>query len=477
MPPTPPANSSRARMVLLEQQRRDNNDSPTLGSKHRISDAPQLRPTPLKLRKKKFVASNRPPTTLSPIFGPDPVPNIVQEKEDDTLPPQPATGPTPEKSVPFPAASLSLPSVSPSPEPVSPFTHFPDVEDQDSNKATSECSSPVKSTCSRTSQWLDGDGKIDRKKLSMYLSGVLDPSFEIIGESLNQSLLPPDYPKSPLREHDGARGNKSWRFSHVFNDTRHSYRPASAHVDTPPIPKTYCRCPAGVVICQCYSSQEFEHFRRGQDHKANPSVSSTTCFLSVPRARFRSTLGDLEEADTPSSPPALMYDSDESEEFDWSLPNSPTFDERRLQYQQTPTPLPRQSSMWRPPVPSFSLPFSNGKQIRPRFYQDRNSALPGEEQTSPSSTIPTLASISTVSTFTFDFGGQDDETEYDPFDDISQPGEIKTWEPIRKAKPTLVHCRGPSPQSIKYGYDNRSKTPSGGAYSSTQDGRYGTIYV
>ncbi|EHY60514.1 hypothetical protein HRR83_000272 [Exophiala dermatitidis] len=425
MPPTPP-NRPRARAVRQDHQRTAGEDLNSARSHQRHSDGPSLKPAPLRFRKKR-------PTSIQP-----PVPTTskyVPENDYASVAPSSPTIPWPqlvldehEEQWPLQPPSCSL---APS-------------------QRTSSC---------RSSQFLGPEGELDRKKLSVYLSGVLDTSFRVDVDSVDDTPLPLDHAE---------------RVSYASNDWRASYQ--SDPFSTANIAD--CQCPPGVVICRCCSSPEFEHFRRGHGgHKPKPSISSTTCFLAVPRARFRSTLVDVEEVDTPSSPPPLMYDSEDSEELDWSLPNSPTFEDRRQHYQQTPTPAPRprEPHTARPPVPSFSLPFSRGRQIRPKFHDDRNS-MPWE-QPSPSSTIPTLASISTVSTFTFDFGDEDDQTEYDPFDDHSDVSEIRTWEPIQKAKPVLVHCKGPSPISIKYGHDYHYKTRDAGYYSSTDTFGYATLSV
>ncbi|EXJ92804.1 hypothetical protein A1O3_01358 [Capronia epimyces CBS 606.96] len=446
MPPTPPTKRPRARALLTDQPRLAVNSTTGTGSQHRNSDCPTLRPAPLKLRKKRPF-SNQPPAPAAPSIES----NAGLAFQSATPSPIPQWEPS-SPTAPDPASSAwPLPV----PEPRSQEGVGSDTEDQRRLEPVARTPVSSKRASCRTSLFLDGDGQVDRKKLSMYLSGVLDPSFKVAVDSTEQTPLPFDFAE---------------RVSYASNEWRESFRPdAFSKGDV-----VNCQCPPGVVMCQCYSSPEFEHFRRGQgEHKANPSISSTTCFLSVPRARFRSTLVDVTEVDTPSSPPPLMYDSEDSDEFDWSLPNSPTFQRRQLQYQQTPTPAARQPPTKRPPVPSFSLPFSHGKQIRPKFHVDRTS-MPWE-QPSPSSSIPTLASISTISTFTFDFRDDDDETDYDPFDDGSDVSEIRTWEPIQKAKPVLIHCKGPSPQSIKYGHDFRYRTRTAGSYSSDDTFGYATV--
>lgn len=456
MPPTPPAKRPRARALVNGQQRALADGLENAGPQHRNSEGLSLLPAPLKLRKKR-PTSEQPPATDATLHFDS---RKRAEEHADLKPRSAATAPLLQRRFPLTAP------------PCPPFTwslREPEVSSHEGQGLERQGQKPVdpvtrsaassKRSSYRSSQFLDGEGQLDRKKLSVYLSGVLDTTFNVDVDPVEQTPLPSDYAQ---------------RVSYASNEWRAPIRSDAFSKGN----VMSCRCPPGVVMCQCYSSPEFEHFRRGHgEHKANPSISSTTCFLSVPRARFRSNLVDVEEADTPSSPPPLMYDSEESsDEFDWSLPNSPTFQERDMHYQQTPTPAPRQPPTTRPPIPSFSLPFSRGRQIRPQFQADRNS-MPWE-QPSPSSSIPTLASISTVSTFTFDFRDDDDVTEYDPFGDGSDVSEIRTWEPIQKAKPVLVHCKGPSPQSIKYGLDYRyNKTRAAGSYSSTDTFGYATVSV
>ncbi|KAK6379645.1 hypothetical protein LTS17_005717 [Exophiala oligosperma] len=477
-------------------------DSTEPGSKHRLSDVQRLRPPPLKLRKKKLIEANQPYTTSSPLLGLEqslPSPTELDEE------------PFPHFATDYEAPSQGThlgvppPSVRASSVLVPEYNIVVDAPPEDREPAIEEETAAqndvlAKRSSYRKSQWLDGQGELDRKRLSMYLSGVLDPSFEVVEDSSYLTPLPHDARASILQHENQAFDNasypasfsmrNSWRFSALSNASHNSHRPTPIQIRDDASAKD-CHCPPGVIICKCCSSPEFERFRRvHSEHKSNPSVSSTTCFLSIPRARFRSNLGEVEEMDTPSTPPGLMYDSEDSDEFDWSLPNSPTFQERALHYQDTPTPAPRQPPTTRPPVPSFSLPFSHGKQIRPHFHVDR-AAQPSpraamqqrQQHPSPSSTIPTLASISTVSTFTFDFCGDDNDdnqTEYDLFDSVTEISEIRTFEPVQKAKPVLVHCRGPSPQSIKYGHHHhhlRHKVADSDDSFSSNGNNWGTGYA
>ncbi|KIW17143.1 hypothetical protein PV08_04334 [Exophiala spinifera] len=503
MPPTPPVNRPNiARMILSEQQRTVAMDGPEPSLKHRLSDVQRLRPPPLKLRKKKPTESSLPPsTTSSPLVGfelPLPSPSDVDE---EPLPLFTTGYDAPSQGthlgVPAPSARASSVLV---PEynivvDGPPEERGPAIGEEQPSAQTGALS---KRTSYRKSQWLDGQGELDRKRLSMYLSGVLDPSFEVVEESAYLTPLPHNARASILQHENQALDDasyatsfslrSSWRFSALSNASHNSRRPAPIQIRDDASAKD-CHCPPGVIICKCCSSPEFERFRRvHSEHKSNPSVSSTTCFLSIPRARFRSNLGEVDEMDTPSTPPGLMYDSEDSDEFDWSLPNSPTFHERTLHYQDTPTPAPRQPPKTRGPVPSFSLPFSHGKQIRPQFHVDRTQSSSPRTSQHPSSTstVPTLASISTVSTFTFDFCRNDDDeednqTEYDLSDEVTEISEIRTFKPVQKAKPVLVHCRGPSPQSIKYGQHRlRHKVAdSDDSFSSTENWGtgYATIYV
>lgn len=452
MPPTPPANKPRARAVVSDPQRMVDDDSTVLGSKQTDSNLPQLRPAPLRLRKKKLVGANHPSTTASPRIGSNHVrtPSRSHRRpfshvENVAVAPRPETSFTvPEYPPDNPVQGFATSTV--------PRIPCLEVQEPKPTESTANNIAHIKKPSYRASQWLDRNGQIDRKKLSVYLNRALDTSFDVVEDPLQSPLLL-NHARWSTQKHSGSVETEPYRLSYMS--------------DCVPVPEITCRCPPGAVICHCHSSQEFEDFRRRHaEHKPNPSISSTTCFLSVPRARFQSTLVNVQEVDTPSSPPDLMYDSEDSDEFDWSLPNSPTIDERQLRYQQTPTPLPREPNTGRPSIPSFSLPFSHGKQIRSRLQYDRDSGMSWGQQTSPSSTIPTLASISTISTFTFEFGGDDDVTEYDPFEQSCGYSEIRTWEPIQKAKPILVHCRGPSPQSIKYGQLAQHRTPGLGSPSS-----------
>lgn len=473
MPPTPPVNRSHARMILSEEQRNPVHDNPRFGSKQTDSEVPHLRPPPLKLRKKKLVEANQPYTTSSPLSWieqnqpaahrdhVDPIPQLLVEDvavNQDTLAPHPPASSARASSVLVPEFNLTV-------------QRPPESRDQPPIQADDPDALQAKRLSYRRSQWLDVEGQLDRKKLSIYLSDILDPSFKVIDESEYLTPLPSDA-RSSIRERESHLARESWRFSFFSEDRRQSHR--GSKIETQSLKD--CGCPSGAIICHCSSSPEFERFRRvHSDHKPNPSVSSTKCLLSIPRARFRSNLNDVEEMDSPSTPPGLSYDSEDTDESDWSMPNSPTFQERRYHHQETPTPAPRQPPMPRAPVPSFSLPFSHGRQIRPRFHID--SAHYSDQQSSPTSTVPTLSSISTVSTFTFDFGA-DDETEYDPFDDNSELTEIRTFEPVQKAKPILIHCKGPSPQSIKYGHYRRHRVTKSGSISSLEKGYgYATVYV
>ncbi|KIV85867.1 hypothetical protein PV11_01520 [Exophiala sideris] len=490
MPPTPPVNRSHAKMILSEQQRNTVPDIPRSGSKQRDSEVPHLRPPPLKLRKKKLVEAkpyttssplswielDEPVTPVTPTYHVDPIPQLLVEDvvvDQDTLAPHPTASSARASSVLVPEFSINV-QQHPEPELLAPI----EASEQDAFRS--------KRSSYRKSQWLDVQGELDRKKLSVYLSDILDPSFNIEDQSEYLTPLPLDA-RSSIRERESRLTRDSWKFSFFSGDDRgQSHR--GSKIEENPVED--CSCPAGAIICHCSSSPEFERFRRVHaDHKPNPSVSSTKCLLSIPRARFRSNLNDVEEMDTPSTPPGLSYDSEETDESDWSLPNSPTFQERRYLNQQTPTPAPRQPlttavprnpPLPRAPVPSFSLPFSHGRQIRPRFHADGDQYE--SQQSSPTSSIPTLASISTVSTFTFDFGA-DDETEYDTFDENSEMTEIRTFEPVQKAKPILIHCKGPSPQSIKYGHYRdghyrRHRVTKSGSISSLEKGYgYATVYV
>ncbi|KEF59363.1 uncharacterized protein A1O9_04207 [Exophiala aquamarina CBS 119918] len=430
MPPTPPADKQRVMRLLREQQQIANENVP----KHLLAPAgqappppipAQLRPAPLKLRKKRPAQLNHthPRPTLR-VINPDP-----QSSESSTSWP-------------------TLP-----------------VQDNWPAPKDAEYQPPLKRRSHRASQWLGPNGQVDRKKLSVYLSKVLDSSFQNDQPYVRPSALP-----TPVSED-----------SIIASKQRQPRYPGSCHV------QAQCACPPGVALCHSCSSEEFEQFRRRQiEHKSNPSVSSTKCIMSVPRARFRGTLADVVEPEPPSSPPELMYDSEESEESDWSSPTiSSDTNTSAPSVPVTPTPaprknaVPRQNAVSRPNVPSFSLPFTHGRQITPRIVRDSTNCMSGDPfASSPASTVPTLASISTISTFAFDFSEKDDETEYDPFEQGSELSEIRTYQPIQKAKPLLVHCRGPSPQSIKYGhaYSYRSNR-SPRSYQVSEDSGYSTFRI
>ena len=488
MPPTPPANKQRMRRLLREQQQIANERLPThplvqAGQPPPPPPSPspppipaQLRPAPLRLRKKRIANLNHthPRPTLK-VVNPDPplpehsVPCPPTRKHHDNVR-KPRLGARTDGVPPTPACSPALRNDFPPPPPALP------VVDEWLAQKEAESQPPPKRRSHRPIQWLGPNGQVDRKKLSIYLSKVLDSSFEVIDVPDRNDLL-----SSPTLLSPRLGNTNHW--GKCENDQPRARRPAlatqrsedsiiscesekprfagSCHV------RIQCKCPPGVALCHSCSSEEFEKFRRRQtEHKTNPSVSSTKCIMSVPRARFRGTLAGVEEPEAPSSPPALIYDSEESEESDWS---SPTISSDPSAYvpplHATPTPAPRGTAMARPnavsrpSVPSFSLPFTHGRQITPRIVRDSSNYMSGNcLSSSPTSTVPTLASISTISTFAFDFSEKDDETEYDPFDHASELTEIRTYEPIQKARPVLVHCRGPSPHSIKYGttYSHRS---------------------
>lgn len=464
MPPTPPANKSRARVPSNGQHNQQN-----VPPRHRRSELLQLLPAPLKVRKKNHAADNHisaPEAAWINGFDRVHTPTLDQRRPfSDPLEAQgmtlaSATAPVNDRRAFRASKATSLSS-----------------RDQQASPRTSivHSSSSIKPPSSRSSLWWDPNGQVDRKKLSVYLSQVLDSSFDPVEDPNDQTLMSPSFANQVFDRREGAYGSAGYRYSYFSDDMHYCLSPESEHGgEYPTITTVSCSCPPGTVICQCHSSPEFERFRKSKaEHKPQPSISSTTCYLSVPRARFHSTLGDVHEVDTPASPPELMYDSEDSEGSDWSLPNSPTVGktERDL-HLQTPTPAPRARvpNTYRPAVPSFSLPFSHGRQIRPRLQHDRrHTGMPWEQQdASPTSTIPTLASISTISTFTFDFGDNDNATEYDPFEEGSVMTEIRTWEPIHKAKPVLVHLPGPSPQSSKYVRVHRYKKSHVGAAPSEQ---------
>lgn len=483
MPPTPPMNKQRGTRLLRDQQQIAKEKLPshqfTTSSQKQQTTPAQLRPAPLKLRKKRPAELNhtQPRPTLR-VINPDP------QSPDNSVPCSPTRGyhdgdltqtalartvvvpPTPVCSPTFgDELQYSWPAIT--------------VEDEGAAPANTELKPQFKRRSHRASQWMGPNGNVDRKKLSVYLSKVLDSSFEVIDTPDRDDLL-----SSPLLLSPYLDNADQW--SRRGDDERYSRRPTQqvqpskhfliaseleeAQFQQPHQERRRCACPPGVALCHSCSSQEFEQFRRRQvEHKPNQSVSSTKCILSVPRARFRATLPDVQEPESPSeasSPPGLMYDSEESEESDWSSPSSVTaVSSPAPSVQVTPTPaprstaVPRPNAVSRPSVPSFSLPFTHGRQITPRIVRDSTGCMSGDPFcSSPTSTVPTLASISTISTFTFDFATEDDGTEYDPFENGSELSEIRTYEPIHKAKPVLVHCRGPSPQSIKYGhaYSQRS---------------------
>lgn len=498
MPPTPPANKQRLMRLLREQQQIENERIP----KHPLTPSGQaqppipgqLRPAPLRLRKKRPAQLNhthpRPtlrvicPDTQSPECS---VPCSPTKKHHDIVGKNGVAARTDLVS-PIPVCPPTTRNDFQSSWPALP------VEDKWPTQKDAEYQPPLKRRSHRASQWLGPNGQVDRKKLSIYLSKVLDSSFQVIDVPDRDDLLSSPTLLSPQLDSVGHWGK-------LQNDQPYARRPAlptqasedsiityepekarfagSCHV------RAQCACPPGVALCHGCSSEEFEQFRRRQaEHKANPSVSSTKCIMAVPRARFRGTLADVEEPETPSSPPGLMYDSEESEESDWSSPTISSDASTSVpSVQATPTPaprataMPRQNAVSRPNVPSFSLPFTHGRQITPRIVRDSTNCMSADPfSSSPTSTVPTLASISTISTFTFDFAEKDDETEYDPFEQGSELSEIRTYEPIQKAKPVLVHCRGPSPQSIKYGhaYSHRSNR-SPRSYQISEDSGYSTF--
>lgn len=472
MPPTPPANKQRAMRILRDQQQIAEERLPKpqpIPSAQTVQSTPtQLRPAPLRLRKKRPAQVNhtQPRPTLR-VINPDP------QSPEASVPCSPTRGyhdiiqknPVLARTVVVPPTPVSSPTFGNELQ-----SSWPGLTVEDEGTAQTEGKQPpFKRRSHRASQWLSPTGHIDRKKLSVYLNKVLDSSFQVIDTPDSDDLLSSPLLLSPRpgntdqwgRREEPVQGSESFLLASELEQARFA---EPSHV------RPRCPCPPGAALCHSCSSLEFEQFRRRQiEHKPNPSVSSTKCLLSVPRARFRSTLPDVEEPESPSfpsSPPGLMYDSEESEMSDWSCPDSSTVVSSpapSVQFTPTPAPrtiaVPRPNAVSRPSVPSFSLPFTHGRQITPRIVRDSTNCMSGDPFcSSPASTVPTLASISTISTFTFDFATEDDATDYDPFDQGSGMSEIRTYEPIQKAKPVLVHCRGPSPQSIKYGhaYSHRS---------------------
>jgi hypothetical protein len=119
-----------------------------------------------------------------------------------------------------------------------------------------------------------------------------------------------------------------------------------------------------------------------------------------------------------------------------------------------------------------------------RNCDDNDDPFSSSSSSSPTSTAPTLASISTISTFNFDFGTTTDaqtdydyDYDYDHFDGPADVTEIRTYEPIQKAKPVLVHCRGPSPQIIKYGYGRAGDSSCSYSPQSSAGGGYATVFI
>lgn len=499
MPPTPPANKQRVMRLLRDQQQIANEKlpkHPVPSSGHPSQPAPaHLRPAPLKFRKKRPAQLNHThPRPNLRVINPDPqspegsVPCSPTKTHRDFV----ATTGVRARTAVVPPTPVCSPTLGNHPQSSWPALT---VEDERPAPKTTEYQPPFKRRSHRASQWLGPNGQLDRKKLSVYLSKVLDSSFQVIDVPDRDDLLSSPTLLSPhlgITDEWGRRDNgntyprRPVLHAHDSQDSLTTCKPEQGHSAASCHVRAHCACPPGAALCHSCSSQEFEIFRRRQaEHKTNPSVSSTKCILSVPRARFRGTLPEVEEPDSPSSPPGLVYDSEESEESDWSLSSSPTDASSPVpSVQVTPTPaprstaVPRQNAVSRPSVPSFSLPFTHGRQITPRIVRDSTNSTAGDPFcSSPASTVPTLASISTISTFTFDFPEEDDEPEYDPFEQGSELSEIRTYEPIQKAKPVLVHCRGPSPQSIKYGhaYSHRSNH-SPRPYQVSEDSGYSTFY-
>jgi len=255
-------------------------------------------------------------------------------------------------------------------------------------------SRPTTRASCRISAWLNVDlGEVDHRKLSRYLGGVLDSSFHI--GDLPGASIEHERPELLRRESDS-----------------NSQKPSPG-----------CTCPPDVIICQCHSSQEFQKFRQSRgEHKSNESVSSTRCFLSVPRARFYSPLGEPEddpcspsESTSSSSPtPELVYDSDGSsaaDEIEWPFPPSPMGNANAFFPSPiTPAPTgrptgstklqkrrtPREST-----IPSFSLPLRPGN--HPQRQTCRETWSPVFPPKSATRSAPFLGSLSTMSSFAFDF--------------------------------------------------------------------------
>lgn len=507
LPPTPPANKQRAIRLWRDQQQQAIEALPQVQDE--IMEEPQektqsrVRPAPLRLRKRRSAQQKH--TSAKPtlrVVNPDPktpdqsVVDLTAQAEP-AVPAQAFSFPVPGIIPPTPLSSPSLGNDDLTPWPTL-------VAEDDHLRATQSAPPLLKRKSYRNSQWIDLNGQVDRKKLSIYLTKALDSSFQVIDAVDSDDLFQTPALRSPRPE-----SNYGWckkplagepvglkitgsepakRALSYYEDVAPQFAASKSRAQVPTVPSSYltsrCACPPGVLLCKTCSSQEFENFRRRQsEHKPNPSVSSTKCLLAVPRARFRTTLNNLDESPSPSSPPGLMFDSDEGEDSDWSVPSSPDRAETPIPaMQETPTPAPRPAAAYARPnavsrsnVPSFSLPFSHGRQIRPRVYQAESNRTSARHtfSSSPSSTVPTLASISTISTFAFDFSNTDAQTDYDPFDESYEHGEIRTYEPVQKAKPVLVHCRGPSPVTIKYG--NATSFRSQGQESA--DSGYNTLYV
>lgn len=507
LPPTPPANKQRAIRLWRDQQQQAIEALPQVQDE--IMEEPQekiqsrLRPAPLRLRKRRSAQQKH--TSAKPtlrVINPDPktpdqsVVDLTAQAEP-AVPAQPFSFPVPGIIPPTPLSSPSWGNDD--------LTPWPTLVTEDDHLRSTQSAPPLlKRKSYRNSQWIDLNGQVDRKKLSIYLTKALDSSFQVIDAVDSDDLFQTPALRSPRPESNYGWCKKTIagestglkitgsepakRALSYYEDVAPQFAASKSRAQVPTLPSSHltsrCACPPGVLLCKTCSSQEFENFRRRQsEHKPNPSVSSTKCLLAVPRARFRTTLKNLDESPSPSSPPGLMFDSDEGEDSDWSVPNSPDRAETPIPaMQETPTPAPRPAAAFARPnavsrsnVPSFSLPFSHGRQIRPRVYQAESNRTSARHtfSSSPSSTVPTLASISTISTFAFDFSNTDAHTDYDPFDESYEHGEIRTYEPVQKAKPVLVHCRGPSPVTIKYG--NATSFRSRGQESA--DSGYNTLYV
>lgn len=464
MPPTPPANRRVPRpfedsppvpklVLSLDDERSIQLDDDVFQSSPRPSST--LVPAPLKLRRTVDV----PPAPLS-------APLPVRSHSSQSL----------KRSPTFRAGAQGPPPLLPAPPPIIRAHSANDViTEAESARRPAGYQTPTRRkqpvsrhlspekhgngrSSWRISEWLDVQGDVDHRKLSVYLGNILNTSFTIndiqaltkqkgatdiiIVDDDSDDDFFEDFLNHPKKRCPSqvARIEPLHRQRSLRQEALASTRSSKVYFFN------RCTCPANTIICQCNSSEEFQEFKQWHMHKTNPSVSSTVCMLQIPRARFRTTLPEIEPTPpTVTSPPGLAYDSDDNE------PETPS---------RKPITPPRQKG-----VRSFSRPFRPDSTTSSEFYHDPEPATPDTPELEKS---PFLGSVSTMSTFSFDFqtDSEDDKAadhhQQSPtvvirenYDDLDNEADFEIEETLAaaqavitstvKVKPIMVDCRAKSP--------------------------------